>query len=242
MALHDERWFETAFGRDYLALYAHRDKAEASAQADRLLEFGFAGELLDLGCGAGRHVEAFARRGVRVIGVDRSDELLAAASAELRHQLVRGDLRRLPFRDASFDGALSLFSSFGYFGPAGDRVALAEAARVLRPGGRLCLDLADPAAVRAGLVAESERRVGDLLLRESRELAEGGRLVIKRVESSGGSAGVRRWQERLWLYENEELGRLAEEVGFRVESRRDGFGGGADAALAARRVWTLQRL
>lgn len=241
MTLPGERWFETAFRREYLELYAHRDAAEARQQVDRLLALGFEGELLDLGCGAGRHIEAFARRGVHVIGVDRSCDLLAAAPVSLRDQLVRGDLRALPFRDASFDGALSLFSSFGYFGPDGDRRALAEAERVLRPGGRLCLDLADPAAVRAHLVPRSERRVGDLLLRESRELSEGGRLVIKHVESIGGPAGLREWQERLWLYEDADLERLAKDVGLDVESRREGFGGAVGSALAARRVWTLRR-
>ncbi|MCA8981325.1 MAG: class I SAM-dependent methyltransferase [Planctomycetes bacterium] len=236
-----ERWFESAFRRDYLALYAHRDAAEARVQVDRLLALGFGCELVDLACGVGRHVEAFALRGVRVVGVDRSDELLGAATRDVRGQLVLGDLRRLPFRTESFDGALSLFSSFGYFGPEEDRVALAEAARVLRPGGRLCLDLADPEQVRAGLVARSEKRVGDVSFRETRELAEGGRLVIKRVESSGGPDGPRSWQELLWLYEDGELARFAADAGLRVEQCLAGWGAGLGAALEVRRVWTLRR-
>jgi len=241
VAQSDERWYESAFEADYLALYAHRDAAEARAQVDCLLEWGFEGDLIDLGCGPGRHLVALEERGVRAFGLDRSTAMLAAAPPELRPRLVRGDLRRLPFADGSFDGALSMFSSFGYFGPVGDRAALAEAARVLRPGGRLCLDLADPGAVRTGLVAESRRREGDLELVESRSLAEDGRLVIKRVIAIDYSDHVREWQERLWLHSDSDLLGWTEAAGLELLGRRARWGAPGESALAGRRVWTLRR-
>jgi SAM-dependent methyltransferase len=236
-----ERWYETAFEAEYLALYAHRDDAEAREQVDALLAWGFAGELIDLGCGAGRHLAALHARGVRAVGVDRSLAMLNAAPRALRSGLVRADLRRLPFADASFDGALSLFSSFGYFGPEGDRAALAEAARVLRPGGRLCLDLADPEAVRSGLVRESRRRVGALELTESRSLAEGDRLVVKRVTATERSGRVREWQERLWLHSDADLRAWTEAAGLELLDRRAAWDAADESAPARRRVWTLRR-
>lgn len=236
-----ERWFEDAFEAEYLALYAHRDATEALAQVDQLIDWGWRDDLIDLGCGFGRHLHAFAKRGVRAFGVDRSTSLIAAAPAEVRPRIVRGDLRALPFRTAGFDGAVSLFSSFGYFGPLGDRDALREVARVLRPGGRLCLDLADPGAVRSSLVAESAREVGALRFRESRQLEELGRLVVKQVTATSASGRTRSWQERLWLYEKDALRAMSQDVGFDLEDARSDFGGSASSGSGLRRVWTLRR-
>jgi SAM-dependent methyltransferase len=92
----------------------------------------------DLGCGTGQiagFVAPFVRR---VIAVDGSPEMLDAARDHLRgfpHVEARvGELESLPVADGELDAAL-LFLVLHYVGePAG---ALAEAARALRPGGRL---------------------------------------------------------------------------------------------------------
>jgi SAM-dependent methyltransferase len=54
---------------------------------------------------------------------------------------VRADYRELPFAEESFDAALTLFSSLGYLGDEEDTRALAEIGRVLRPGGRLVIEI-----------------------------------------------------------------------------------------------------
>jgi SAM-dependent methyltransferase len=51
-----------------------------------------------------------------------------------------GDLRQLPV-DGPFDAAISWFTSFGYFDDDGNRQVLAEYRRVLRPGGRLLIEM-----------------------------------------------------------------------------------------------------
>lgn len=258
MTAPEDRWYEAAFGAASLALYAHRDLAEARRQAAWLRGDARDGPapdervrasdaVLDLGCGRGRHLVALQERGVRAFGVDRSLDALAAVPPDVRSRAVRGDLRALPFADGAFDVALSLFSSFGYFGAEGDLAALREAARVLRPGGRLVLDLADPASVRDALVPRSERRVGGLLFQEERLLEDGGRVVVKRVRCrrvdvpGGGDAEPResRWTERLRLYAPEELAALARGAGFTPRRRADGadpFAGLAPTWDAARRV------
>jgi SAM-dependent methyltransferase len=102
--------------------------------------------LLDLGCGTGRLLIPFARRGYRVLGVDLSWEMLAvaaekAAGAGLAIDLLRANFPELDcLRDQSFDAAACLFSTLGMVaGAAPRRRAVAHAFRVLRPGGRFLL-------------------------------------------------------------------------------------------------------
>ncbi len=101
--------------------------------------------VLDLGCGEGRHAFEAYRRGARVVAVDRGvsevettkrwlDAIAAAgeAPAGARYEVVRADLLALPFPDESVDRVIA--SEVLEHIPD-DATALAEIARVLRPGG-----------------------------------------------------------------------------------------------------------
>jgi len=96
-------------------------------------------DILDVGCGDGTYAVAFGTLGGRVTGLDASVPALRAAgsraaSAGVRVLLVSGDAERLPFEPGSFDLAVAVTALC--FVPRPDR-AVAEMARVLRPGGRL---------------------------------------------------------------------------------------------------------
>ena len=100
------------------------------------------GWLLDLGCGTGRLLIPFARRGYDVVGVDLSEEMLAvarekAAAAGVCAHLLRANLAELDgLRDGRFDYAACLFSTLGMvIGAENRRRVIAHAFRVLRPGG-----------------------------------------------------------------------------------------------------------
>jgi SAM-dependent methyltransferase len=102
-------------------------------------------DVADVGCGEGYLTLEAARWARSVIGIDRSDEVLERARALASRRRVnnvqwkKGDLARLPLRDASIDVTL-LSQSLHHAADPED--ALAEAVRVLRPGGRvLLLDL-----------------------------------------------------------------------------------------------------
>jgi ArsR family transcriptional regulator len=102
-------------------------------------------DVADLGCGEGYLTIEAARWARRVVGVDRSRDVLARARAMAERRGVenviwkRGDLERLPLPDASVDIALLSQALHHAEQPA---AALVEAHRILRPGGRvLVLDL-----------------------------------------------------------------------------------------------------
>jgi SAM-dependent methyltransferase len=102
--------------------------------------------LVDLGSGVGRMALHFARRGFPVVAVELSRAMLrklgeSARAEGLRVGLVEANLCRMGcFPDGTFSYALSMFSTLGMIrGRDARRRALYEAARILRPGGRLAL-------------------------------------------------------------------------------------------------------
>ena len=96
--------------------------------------------LLDIGTGTGRVLQLFAPRVGFGLGIDLSREMLSVARANLDRTSLRncqvrhGDMYHLPLPDGSFDAA-TMHNVLHFADDPG--AALAEAARVLRPGGRL---------------------------------------------------------------------------------------------------------
>jgi SAM-dependent methyltransferase len=208
------------FGEHYLALYAHRNEREAELALALLARSGrlVAGQrLLDLACGAGRHLAGLGRRGQRAVGLDLSLPLLTAARGRLRPglALVRGDMRQLPFRGGSFDGALSMFTSFGYFrDDAENWQVLAELVRVLRPGGWLFFDFLNRRQLEQGLVRHGRRQSETWVAEEERAI-EGDR-IVKRVTLSprAGGGEALHYEESVRLFTPTELSAGLSALGF----------------------------
>jgi SAM-dependent methyltransferase len=113
--------------------------------------------VLDICCGPGRHAALLAARGYAVTGVDRDPAALAAARERAPGaRFVALDQRHVGRVGGRHDAAVILWQSFGYFDPAGNDHVLRQVAGVLRPGGRLALDVYHP-----GYVAEHQGRRGD---------------------------------------------------------------------------------
>jgi ubiquinone/menaquinone biosynthesis C-methylase UbiE len=101
------------------------------------------GYVLDLACGTGRHSIALNREGYGMVGLDVSPNLLKIAKKRSSAvQLVRGDMRFLPFKPQTFSAAVSMDTSLGYLpSEQDDAAALAEVHRVLRQEGVFVVDV-----------------------------------------------------------------------------------------------------
>ena len=127
----------------------------------RALQLGNRPRVLDLATGTGDLAIDIAcmHPGAQVIGLDPSPRMLAVARAKLarrglsdRVTLVRGDAQALPYASCEMDAATI---AFGIRNVPDRPAALAETARVVRPGGRICvLELGEP---RRGLLARAAR-------------------------------------------------------------------------------------
>jgi len=127
------------------------------------------GDLVDIGCGQGRILKLLATRARRAVGVDIDSDARRFARAELllaglpNCSLRQGDMYALPFADGEFDTAIldDVLSS-----AAKPTEAIAEAVRIVRPGGRLLMllsvarqDLPDLQSRLAGWCAETGLRL-----------------------------------------------------------------------------------
>jgi SAM-dependent methyltransferase len=243
-------WVVEAFGSWYSTVYPHRDEAEAARLVASLGRWApLAGaRLLDVGCGAGRHLGRFREAGARPVGVDLSPQLLAEAARFRRESgggwsLVRGDMRSLPVADATFDLVTSLFTSFGYFSPDEDASALREQARALVPGGRHVLDFLNRDLVRAHPNPDTERTSGDWRIVENRriETAGGRPRVVKRVRvmPAGGGDPVADYEERVTLYDVDDLRALLRASGLTPRETWGDYDGSAWNPAASPRLVVL---
>ncbi len=183
--------------------------AGVSAAADlvwRLLDLEPDMRVLDLACGHGALANALATRGCRVTGLDSSAVFLdraradaAAAGAEVEY--VPGDMRELPPWTGRFDRVVNWTTAFGYFDDATNRTVLAQMARVLRPGGRLAMDLDNLARFLASYTPSritATRDNGDMLVDRHHLDPLTGRFEVERTVVRDGQVRRLRFVKRLF--------------------------------------------
>lgn len=141
-------WWQEYFDNSYLERYMFEpERTVAEVLMLRNLLPDVPADVLDLACGQGRHAIGLARGGYNVVGLDASEYLLeqarlAVGDAELPLDFVLGDMRSIPYV-ACFDAVINMFTAFGYFRDEADNQGVLDgAARALKPGGRLVMELA----------------------------------------------------------------------------------------------------
>ena len=133
-------WFEFF----HVGIPAARTEAE-TAFIQRSCPLPHFARLLDVCCGMGRHARALAMAGYAVTGVERDAHAVATARERGGGPVyVQADVRDFRPEPASFDAAVIMSQSFGYFDPGTNRDLLARLGEALRPAGRLVLDLWNP--------------------------------------------------------------------------------------------------
>ncbi|MEO6894824.1 MAG: class I SAM-dependent methyltransferase [Ginsengibacter sp.] len=111
-----KEWFDSPY---YYDLYFKRDKKEAAAFIDQLIDYlkpAPNSNMLDIACGKGRHSVQLASKGYEVTGIDLSEySIRKAKKKENDHLHFFVHDMRLPFWVNYFDYAFNFFTSFGYF-------------------------------------------------------------------------------------------------------------------------------
>jgi ubiquinone/menaquinone biosynthesis C-methylase UbiE len=148
-------------------------------------------KVLEVGVGTGRNLPFYPPE-VHLTGIELSPAMLARARVRADQMdrpadLRQGDAQRLPFRDASFDSVIATLTLCSI---PDDMAAVAEMARVLRPGGRLVLldHVASPVRVvrwtQRLLQPASLRLAADHLLREPEAAVRAAGLEIEQLSRS----------------------------------------------------------
>jgi SAM-dependent methyltransferase len=216
-------WFEEVFDEDYLRTLPFMS-ADQTLREVEFIESCLAvkpgGQVLDIGCGYGRHAIELVQRGLDVTGLDLSLPLLLRAADEAQRRamsvnFVHADMREMAF-EKQFDGAYCMLTSFGYFDEETNLRVAEGIARALKPGGRFLLDLVN----RDYVVSDLPSRVwwegnGCVVLEEVDFNFHTSRILTHR--SIVFEDGRQIEQEiSVRAYSLHEIGRLLRQAGFRV--------------------------
>lgn len=164
--------------------------------------------LLDIPCGIGRHAGPLAKLGYDVVGGDRSETALAMAKRQYPEVEFRQiDLFELSAVSRTFDAVLCLWQSFGYGSPDENQRVLAEMRGLVRPGGRILLDIYNADAAARLQSAATEERGGRVI--RTRRSWNGRRLCVELEYSDSDEIDRHEWE----VYTPSEIECIGAEIG-----------------------------
>ena len=183
--------------------------------------------ILDLCCGQGRHLMEFASRGFsNLYGLDRSHYLINKARSVNRDKrysifFKEGDARKLGFQADMFDYVIIAGNSFGYFESVNeDSKVLLEVMRVLKPKGKLLIDVTDGNFVKNHFKPRSWEWIDRnyFVCRERSLSSDQDRLISREVIThvKKGVVADQFYAER--LYSKENISSLIQNAGFKEVS------------------------
>jgi len=215
-----EEWFDSPL---YEKLYSNRDEKDAASLADLIEEVipvSAYRNVLDLGCGRGRHSITLAQRGYQVTGIDLSNKAIEKAKRIAGQKnlnnvkfFVRDMRDPLP---KQFDAIVNLFTTFGYFlEDEENRRVLRNTGKMLNQGGILFLDYLNPHYVEKNLVPSESGMYENLTYNVTRQIKDG--MVFKTIQFSDDSLDEPvKYRERVKLYDLEWFRDVLTESGYDI--------------------------
>ena len=231
----DPEWWKSTFDEIYLITDARSvcDDEITRREIDlvcELLPMNHRDRILDLCGGHGRHSMELYRRGfTRCTLFDYSKPLIERARKEAARcsydiECIRGDARSIGLLSETFDHVLIMGNSLGYIPEhTADAQILAEAMRILCPGGWLLIDAADGAAVKDSFHPRSWHEIGaDVVVCRERKL-EGNIVSTREIVLSKEKGMIRNSSYSLHLYDPQTLAQLVNRTGFGKVKVHTGF-------------------
>lgn len=220
----EPHWSASVFGEHYAALARPGAERIAVAEVDFVIAMtgiGAGASVIDVGSGDGTHANAFAERGMRVLGLESSPAQLRRASESHGSGLpnlrwLLGDVRQRPVTD-QFDLVVCLGTTFGQYDDAQNRVTLEALRDLCRPGGgRLALQVLNRDYVVPRLPARSWWQGQGCLVLDEVEMQDwASRVAVRRtIVFEDGRQFEHAYSLR--AYALHELVALCESVGLRV--------------------------
>lgn len=220
-------WRDEYFSKAYYNFFARHLTQERTEKEVDFLEVSVPIKknmmILDLGCGFGRHSIELAKRGYKVVGVDRSNELLEIARENAKKEgLINLEFYCMEYKDLSqinylFDVVLCLYTSFGLNSYKEDRETLKEVYKILKPKGKLLIDIENREALLRHFIPYSWDIMEDfVLLTEHKFEPETGYYTSRRIIFERSTGEAREYIRKIYLYTASELSNLLEDTGFKV--------------------------
>jgi len=226
-------WFKDWFDSHlYELLYSYRNEAEADKLAGLIEKIPRETypRLVDVGCGRGRHSISLAERGYQVTGFDLSPQAIEKA----RNIARRRGLKQVKFLvndmreplDETFDAALNLFTTFGYFYEDDENVQVLRGIRhMLRENGLFLIDFMNANKVARELVPEEAGSHKGISYNINRFIEDG--FVYKKIKFDGGQAEYQKeYTERVKLFDKEWFDENLRECGFKPLNVWGDYSGG----------------
>jgi SAM-dependent methyltransferase len=217
-------WFENAqFWKDFEPLFFDQKRMETTPgevnQIISLLSLPANSSILDMACGIGRHSLEFARRGYDVTAVDIAEYYLnqlweQSQKESLEIEIIKSDMREY-VSQSSFDAALLMFTSLGYFTDVKDELKVVRNIyQALNPGGLLLIDQMGKEIVQQIFQPRDWHEIdGTYWLEERIPDDDWEHLTNRWIIYTKGK--IREYKFRLKLYSATELSAMLKQSGFK---------------------------
>lgn len=224
-----EEWFFDWFDENYLEYYLFTQNYELTIKQVNfiidVLSIKNQDRILDLGCGIGRHLIELGKRGFRGVGIDFNKKFIEIANKN------KGDLKNIEFIDMDirkinyfneFDGAISMWTSFGYFSDDENLDLLKKVNRALKNKKKFLIDIENISCLLNNLPKERWEKRDDTFILERNELnIRTSRLKTKRVIIKSGK--YYEYLRDYRIFTLSEIKNYLERSGFKVVNFYGGY-------------------